>query len=357
MLKHLDLDDDLEAEGLALLARLTSRGYDGDRLAACSRTRRLLAALAREGFKIRSSGRGLSENGKTIVVEWEEGPGKCHYVGYEPNDMQRMDFLLGIPFLTSEGGSRNRKTIGFDLAALAQATGLPVAHLHLTPEKPKGQRKDGVEEQYLRVSEHHSAMVLVRAITAALCSSYQPPEVDSEETLEERAWAELQKRRPSLGAAMYERVSKARRGQGRYRDDLMRLFGGQCAVSGLGLSAALRASHSLAWARCETDEQRVDANNGLLLSANLDALYDRYLISYTPSGAALASESLSAEDLNKLGFIGGLRVTPTAAQAEYLEMHRTEFVRMEELRKQKRAGVNAVFDVGNPVTRELVLKE
>jgi len=351
MFSHPDLDDDLESEGLALLARLRSRGYNGDRLAACSRTRGLLAALAREGFKIRSSGRGLSENGKTVVVEWEEGPGKCHYVGYEPNDMQRMDFLLGIPFLMSEGGSRNRKTIGLDLAALAEATGVPVAHLHLTPEKPKGQREDGVEEQYLRVSEHHSAIVLVHAITAALCSFYQPPEVESENILEAREWAELQKRRPSLSAAMYERVTKARRGQGRYRDDLMRLFEGRCAVSGLGLSAALRASHGLAWGRCETDEQRVDENNGLLLSANLDALYDRYLISFTPSGAALVSESLSAEDLNRLGLIGDLRVTPTTAQAQYLEMHRGEFVRREEMRKQKRAGVNAAFHAANLVTK------
>ncbi len=356
LLEHPDLGDDLEAEGVALLGHLTSRGYNGERLAACSRTRRLLAALAREGFKIRSSGRGLSENGKTIVVEWEEGPGKRHYVGYEPNDMQRMDLLLGIPFLIPEGGSRNRKTIGFDLAALAQATGVPVAHLHLTPEKPKGQRQDGVEEQYLRVSEHDSAMVLVRAITAALCPSFQASEIDSKEALEERALAELRKRRPILSAAMYERVSKARRGQGRYRDDLMRLFGGRCAVSGLGISAALRASHSLAWGRCETDEQRIDENNGLLLSANLDALYDKYLISYSPSGAALVSESLSAEDLHKLGFIGGLRVTPSAAQAEYLEMHQREFVRMEKLRKQKTACVKAVFDVDNPVKKDLALK-
>lgn len=351
MLERPDLDDDLEAEGLALLARLTSRGYAGDRLAASPPTRRLLAALAREGFKIRSSGPGLSENGKTVVVEWEEGLGHCHYVGYEPNDMQRTDLLLGIPFLSSDGRSRNRKTIGFDLAALARATGIPVAHLHLTPDKPKGQREDGVEEQYLRVSDHHSAIILVRAITAALCPSYQPPEVDSKELLEERAWFELQKRRPSLGAGMYERVTKARRGQGRYRDDLMRLFGGQCAVSGLGLAAVLRASHSLAWGRCETDEQRVDENNGLLLSANLDALYDRYLISYTPLGTALVSESLSAQDLNKLGDIGGLLVTPSAAQAVYLEMHQREFVRMEKLRRQRRGAVNAAFDVSNPATK------
>jgi hypothetical protein len=83
----------------------------------------------------------------------------------------------------------------------------------------------------------------------------------------------------------------------------------------------------------------------------LDALYDRYLISYTPSGAALVSESLSAEDLNRLGLIGDLRVPPTTAQAEYLEMHQREFFRREDMRRQKRAVVNAAFDAGNLVTK------
>lgn len=338
-------DDCLEAEGVALLSRLRAEGYEGARLDASPPTRRLLAALAREGFRIRHSGRGHGVPGKTVVVEWEEPPGEFQYVAYEPNDMQRMDLLLGIPFLMPGGQARNRKTFGFDLAALADAAGVPLEHLRLTPENPRGQLKDGVEEQYLRVSDHNSALVLVRAVTAALCPSYAAPPLDLDDNLEKAALAELERRRAAIGPAMFKRVSDARRGQGRYRADLMRLFAGKCAVTGLGVREVLRASHSLAWFRCKSDEQRVDANNGLLLSANLDALYDRYLVTFTPSGAALVSASLSLEDQRQLGGIGNLRATPTAAQANYLELHVGEFMRREAQRKHGRAGVRAAFNV------------
>jgi hypothetical protein len=68
MLEHPDLDDDLEPEGFALFALLKSRGYNGGRLAACSRTCRLLAALAREGFKIRSSGRAFQRTAGLLLL-------------------------------------------------------------------------------------------------------------------------------------------------------------------------------------------------------------------------------------------------------------------------------------------------
>ena len=75
-------DDDLEAEGLLLLSRLSKEGYEGARLEASPPTRRLLAALAREGFRVRHGGKGKGAPGKTVRVEWEESPGEFRYVAY-----------------------------------------------------------------------------------------------------------------------------------------------------------------------------------------------------------------------------------------------------------------------------------
>ena len=210
---------------------------------------------------------------------------------------------------------------------------------------------DGVEDQYLRVSDHHNALVLVRAVTAALCPSYTPPAADLDEAVEAAAAAELEARRGSMGPAMYKRVVDARRGQGRYRADLLRTFSGRCAVTGLAVREVLRASHALAWALCKTDDQRLDPNNGLLLSANLDALYDKYLITFTPTGAVVVSPSLNDGERWQLGPIDDLRVTPTAAQGAYLALHLQEFERKEARRQHGRAGVRAAFHL-SPARKE-----
>ena len=41
------------------------------------------------------------------------------------------------------------------------------------------------------------------------------------------------------------------------------------------------------WAICETDADRLDVHNGLLLAAHLDAAFDGGLISFTDEGAIL----------------------------------------------------------------------
>src|SRR6266498_2835676 len=60
---------------------------------------------------------------------------------------------------------------------------------------------------------------------------------------------------------------KARRGQGRFRDGLIELWG-FCAVSDCRDLNLLRASHIVPW-KASNDRQRLDRYNGLLLSPNL----------------------------------------------------------------------------------------
>jgi len=52
--------------------------------------------------------------------------------------------------------------------------------------------------------------------------------------------------------------------------------------------------------------ERLDAFNGFLLVANLDALFDRFLISFDDTGHLLTSARLSPSDLPALGIHPGM---------------------------------------------------
>ena len=54
----------------------------------------------------------------------------------------------------------------------------------------------------------------------------------------------------------------------------------------------LRASHIVPWAECESDAQRLDVYNGLLLSALWDAAFDASRFSFTDAGEPLFHPAL-----------------------------------------------------------------
>ena len=59
--------------------------------------------------------------------------------------------------------------------------------------------------------------------------------------------------------------------------------------------AALEASHIKPWAD-SNDSERLDPNNGLLLTASLHKLFDAGLISFEDSGKMLVSSKLSQSE-------------------------------------------------------------
>ena len=89
-------------------------------------------------------------------------------------------------------------------------------------------------------------------------------------------------------ATQRQAIVDARVGQGQFRRALMDYWG-QCAVTGLNEPLLLRASHIKPWSR-SSNRERLDPNNGLLLSANLDAAFDGGLISFESAGCILISE-------------------------------------------------------------------
>lgn len=115
----------------------------------------------------------------------------------------------------------------------------------------------------------------------------------------------------------------ARRGQGQFRASVMALWENACAVTGLNLPTALRASHVKPWAKA-TGRERLDSDNGLILSANLDALFDCGLISFDDDGEMLVSSQLSEAHRAYFGIPAPLRRLPSAVLQGYLAYHRSE---------------------------------
>jgi len=124
-----------------------------------------------------------------------------------------------------------------------------------------------------------------------------------------------------------KRLLRQRMGQERYRNALLTYWGGACAVTGVTVTEALRASHAKPWAECADDGERLDAFNGFLLVANLDALFDRFLISFDDAGYLLTSARLSPSDLPTLGIHPGMTLRwLTREHQPYLHWHRARFL-------------------------------
>ena len=117
---------------------------------------------------------------------------------------------------------------------------------------------------------------------------------------------------------------KVRIGQGKFRKALDKLWDGKCAILGLQTREVLRASHIKPW-RESSSEERMDPHNGLLLSAHLDALFDRYLISFDEQGEILFSNALHREVLTFNLNGAKLRGRLSKKQYGYLECHRNQF--------------------------------
>jgi putative restriction endonuclease len=118
--------------------------------------------------------------------------------------------------------------------------------------------------------------------------------------------AEVQKALSDLPADLGKHTEvlamvRRRVGQQALRAAMLDYWGGACAVTGIALPEVLRASHAKPWADCTSDAERLNVFNGLLLSANLDALFDRFLISFDDAGQLLVSDRITAADRESLG--------------------------------------------------------
>ncbi len=122
-------------------------------------------------------------------------------------------------------------------------------------------------------------------------------------------------------------VTQARRGQGLYRQKLMEYWGNACSVTGCEIPQVLRASHAKPWASCTTAIDRLSRFNGFLLTANLDALFDKGLITFDDSGKICIAEQISSEQQKALGINSDMCIRAgmlSEKHLEYLHYHQKQ---------------------------------
>jgi hypothetical protein len=128
---------------------------------------------------------------------------------------------------------------------------------------------------------------------------------------------------PSIAATTREAVVLARRGQGLFRQRVMELESA-CRITGVTKLEHLRASHCKPW-RDSSNEERLDGENGLLLTPNADHLFDRGFISFESNGDLLISPVAHNDSLQRLG-LNAKRASNvgrfSGGQRHYLEFHR-----------------------------------
>jgi predicted restriction endonuclease len=116
----------------------------------------------------------------------------------------------------------------------------------------------------------------------------------------------------------------ARLGMGEFRSALQRRWKNQCAVTGCAIPEILRASHIKPWS-LSNNRERLDPANGILLSAHVDALFDRGLVSFSDSGTMLWSSKIAPKDRTMFRLPRKLRRKLTESEMRFLAHHRKAF--------------------------------
>lgn len=117
----------------------------------------------------------------------------------------------------------------------------------------------------------------------------------------------------------------SRVGQGAYRKRIIHRWEYKCAVTGFNKLNALIASHIVPWMD-SNDHERLDVNNGILLSPTYDALFDKHLISFENNGEIILSDSIEMQAYEKIGLTGKEKILQfNSFNPNYLDRHRIRF--------------------------------
>jgi putative restriction endonuclease len=121
-----------------------------------------------------------------------------------------------------------------------------------------------------------------------------------------------------------EAIIRARRGQGLFKQRVMQIEK-RCRITGVDNPAHLLASHCKPW-RDSSNEERLNGENGLLLTPSIDHLFDRGFIGFEDSGELIVSPVAHRASLERMGVetarvvnVGGF----SEGQRRFLDFHRT----------------------------------
>ncbi len=103
-------------------------------------------------------------------------------------------------------------------------------------------------------------------------------------------------------------VVKTRVNQSEFRRKLVEYWGEECSVTGCKQTDLLVASHIKPWRDCTLNSESSNKFNGLLLTPNLDALFDAGYISFKDDGTILISGRLSDSTIKIFGLSNDMKL-------------------------------------------------
>jgi len=121
-----------------------------------------------------------------------------------------------------------------------------------------------------------------------------------------------------------ETLVKSRRGQGKYREQLLQLEP-KCRITDVNNPEHLIASHIKQW-RSSDNNERLDPENGFMLTPSIDHLFDKGFIGFDNDGSILLADVANRDAMEKMGVIGQNAPSNIGSlrenQKKYLEWHR-----------------------------------
>jgi putative restriction endonuclease len=120
-----------------------------------------------------------------------------------------------------------------------------------------------------------------------------------------------------------EALVTARRGQGIFKERVMEIEK-RCRITHVENPVHLRASHCKPW-RDSSNVERLDGENGLLLTPSIDHLFDRGFISFEDSGVLIVSPVAHVGSLERMGVTMNEPINVgsfSQGQRKFLEYHR-----------------------------------
>jgi putative restriction endonuclease len=118
-------------------------------------------------------------------------------------------------------------------------------------------------------------------------------------------------------------IIRARKGQGLFKERVGKIES-RCRITGVENPAHLVASHCKPW-RDSSNDERLNGENGLLLTPTIDHLFDRGFIGFEDNGKLIISPVADRPSLQRMGIdvtgltnVGGF----TNGQKQFLDFHR-----------------------------------
>lgn len=130
-----------------------------------------------------------------------------------------------------------------------------------------------------------------------------------------------------------EAITKIRIGQSQFRNDLLNSNRNNCFITGISNPDLLIASHIKPW-KDSNNKERLDPNNGILLTPTFDKLFDKFLITFNENGNIIWSQNRLDEDTrNRLiqahPNLAELSIIISEDNQTYIEYHRAVFNQKE----------------------------